>query len=64
MRDIVLLVIIIGLIIMTLKKPFYGVLTWCWISYMFGFTSRLIIVVSILVVIFKLPGRGLPAKRK
>lgn len=31
---------------------------------MFGFTSRLIIVVSILVVIIKLPSRELTAKRK
>jgi len=34
MRDVILLAIIVGLIILTLKKPFYGVLTWCWISYM------------------------------
>lgn len=34
MRDLLLLVIVLVLVFMTFKKPFYGVLAWCWLSYM------------------------------
>ncbi|NRA83638.1 MAG: putative O-glycosylation ligase, exosortase A system-associated [Gammaproteobacteria bacterium] len=34
MRDIILLAFVVIMALMTLKKPFYGVLMWCWISYM------------------------------
>lgn len=34
MRDIVLFLIIVGCIPFILRRPFIGVLVWCWISYM------------------------------
>ncbi|HAW91689.1 MULTISPECIES: putative O-glycosylation ligase, exosortase A system-associated [unclassified Arsukibacterium] len=34
MRDIVLFLIIVGCIPFILRRPFFGVLVWCWISYM------------------------------
>ena len=34
MRDILLLGFIVLLCLSMFKKPFYGVLAWCWVSYM------------------------------
>lgn len=34
MRDIILFIIIIGSIPLILRRPFFGVLMWCWVSYM------------------------------
>jgi len=34
MRDIALLLFILAMLLVTLKRPFIGILMWCWISYM------------------------------
>lgn len=34
MRDIVLLIFVIAMLFVILKKPFVGILMWCWVSYM------------------------------
>lgn len=34
MRDIALLIVLLALIPYIIKRPFWGVLTWCWVSYM------------------------------
>ena len=34
MRDILLFIILVGAIPLIFKRPFIGVLFWCWISYM------------------------------
>ncbi|SNY51616.1 probable O-glycosylation ligase, exosortase A-associated [Arsukibacterium tuosuense] len=34
MRDYLILLVIIACIPLTLRRPFFGVLVWCWISYM------------------------------
>lgn len=34
MRDIALLVFVIGMLFFILKRPFIGILMWCWVSYM------------------------------
>ena len=71
MRDILLLLIMAGVIPFIFRKPFFGVLAWCWVSYMvphkltFGFMqnfpiAQLVAVVFLGVFIFSKEPKKVP----
>ncbi len=71
MRDILLLVILIGLVPMILRRPFVGVLAWCWLSYMvphrlaFGFmasfpSAQVIAIACLLTFFFSKEPKSIP----